>query len=292
MRFLFYYIKIHIILKKTVFNVFWYSDMTDQVATRLERLATILRRNPSIIRVDDAVVALDLDRSHAAKLLAGWHNQGVLRRVARGLYVPVQPTALGRVQVLEDPQILVPELYSPGYVGGWSALEHWDLTEQLFRSICVLTAKRVTYGNVHHQGINFFVKHIPEDKIFGTKTIWHDRIKIGVSDPYKTVLDIIDCPYLGAGLQHTIDCLKEFKKLYGKPSDLDKLLAYAKKIDSGALFKKLGFLSEMVGFEQAFIDECASNLTTGYAQLEKAASNKRLVTKWRLWIPKGYNFDS
>ena len=264
--------------------------MSDQVSTRQKRLATVLRHSPGTIRVDDAMKALKLDRSHAAKLLAGWHNQGVLRRVARGLYVPVQPTALGKTQVLEDPWILAPELYSPGYVGGWSALEHWELTEQLFLSVCVLTSKRTTFGNTKHQGVNFFVKHVPDNQIFGTKTIWRDQIRIRVSDPYKTILDIINDPYLGAGLQHTGDCLKEFKQLYGKQSDLDKLMAYAKQFDNGALFKKLGFLAEALEFEQTFIDECVKNLTTGYTQLDKTATDKRLVTKWRLWIPKGYKF--
>ena len=83
---------------------------------------------------------------------------------------------------------------------------------------------------------------------------------------------------------------KVVKQRYGKQSDLDKLLAYAKQIGNGALFKKLGFLAEALGFEQTFIDECANNLTTGYAQLDKTATDKSLATKWRLWIPKGYKF--
>ena len=264
--------------------------MSNQVSTRQKRLAIILRHSSGAIRVDDAMDALNLDRPHASKLLAGWHNKGVLRRVARGLYVPVQPTALGKTQVLEEPWILVSELYSPSYVGGWSALEYWELTEQLFRSVCVLTSKRTTFGETEHQGVNFFVKHIPKNHILGTKTIWHGQIKMSVSDPYKTILDIIDDPYLGAGLQHTVDCLREFKQLYGKQSDLNKLLAYAKQIGNGALFKKLGFMAEALGFDQSFIDECANNLTTGYTQLDKTATDKSLVTKWRLWIPKGHKF--
>jgi predicted transcriptional regulator of viral defense system len=66
------------------------------------------------------------------------------------------------------------------------------------------------------------------------------------------------------------------------------LLEYAIKIGNGALFKKLGFLAEKLDFEQSFIDACAENLTTGYAQLDKNMEDKRLVTRWRLWIPKGY----
>lgn len=265
--------------------------MNDQVSIRQQRLAIILRSTPSgVIRVMDAMAALKLDRSHAAKLLAGWHKQGVLRRVARGLYVSVQPTALGKIQVLEDPWVLVPELYSPGYVGGWSALEHWELTEQLFRSVCVLTSKRTSYGDTEHQGIGFFIKHIPETQVFGTKSTWRNQVKISISDPHKTILDIIDDPYLGAGLQHTMDCLHEYKKAYSAKSDVDQLLAYAKKIGNGALFKKLGFLAETLDFNKSFVDECAENLTTGYTHLDKNSKDNSLVTKWRLWIPKGYKF--
>ena len=109
--------------------------LTDQVSIRQRRLAKILRATSGTIQVADVANALDTDRTHAAKLLAGWHNQGVLRRISRDLYVPVSPTALGQTQVLDDPWTLVPALYEPGYIGGWSALEHWELTEQLFRSV-------------------------------------------------------------------------------------------------------------------------------------------------------------
>ena len=107
--------------------------MKDHVSLRQKRLSLLLQATNGMIRAEDAARVLGLDRQKAARLLAGWHNQGVIRRVAHGLYVPVQPTALGKNQVLDDPWVLVPELYEPGYVGGWSALEHWELTEQLFR---------------------------------------------------------------------------------------------------------------------------------------------------------------
>ena len=262
--------------------------MIDHVSIRQKRLAALLRATSGTIRIEDAMRVLDLDRSHAAKLLAGWHKQGVIRRIARGLYVPIQPSALGQTQVLEDPWILVPELYEPGYIGGWSALEYWELTEQLFRSICVFTNKRTRYGEVTHQGVSFFIKHIPEKFLFGTKTLWREQVKVQISDPYKTILDIIDDPTLGAGLQHTIDCLSEFKKIYDKQKDIDRLLEYAIRINNGALFKKLGFLSEKLGFDASLTDGCAKRLTTGYAHLDKAAQHSRLITRWRLWVPKGH----
>ncbi|PCJ41093.1 MAG: hypothetical protein COA71_08575 [SAR86 cluster bacterium] len=261
------------------------------ISNKQQRLAVLLRATSGTIRVKDAMAALALDRQHASKLLAGWHNQGAIRRVSHGLYVPVQPSSLGQTQVLEDPWVLVPELYEPAYVGGWSALEYWELTEQLFRSVCVLTHKRTVYGETKHQGINFFIKYISGKNFFGTKTLWRGSVKIKISDPYKTMLDIIDDPYLGAGLQHSQDCLSEFKKIYSKQSDLDQLLEYAIQINNGALFKKLGYLSERLEFKASFVSACAKRLTTGYAYLDKRSENNKLITRWRLWVPQGMSND-
>ena len=263
--------------------------MIEDASIRQQRLATLLRSKPGIISVKDAMSALDLERGQATNLLARWHKQGVIRRVARGRYVPIQPSALGQTQVLEDPWVLVPEIYEPAYIGGWSALEYWELTEQLFRSVCVLTNKRTRYGEAKHQGVNFYIKYSPQKNIFGTKTIWRDGTKLQISDPQKTILDIIDDPYLGAGLQHTIDCFSEFKKIYGDQESLDLLLSYGAQAANGALFKKLGFMAEMLGYPTSFIDQCAKNLTTGYAHLDKATKENKLITKWRLWVPKGYD---
>jgi predicted transcriptional regulator of viral defense system len=262
--------------------------MTKMVSKRQQRLATLLRSTSDTIRVTDAMEALGFERAQASKLLAAWHNQGVLRRVARGLYVPVSPRALGQSQVLEDPWILVPELYAPGYIGGWSALEHWELTEQLFRSVCVLTNKRTAYGQQEYQGVGFFVKYTPEKNLFATKTLWRESTKLLISDLPKTVLDVIDDPYLGAGLQHTVDCLMEFKKR-DNAQEISRMIEYAQRLNNGALFKKLGFLAERLEFDKSFIAACAARLTTGYAYLDKSAKNNKLATKWRLWVPEGFD---
>ena len=259
--------------------------MSSQPSIRQQRLAALLRATSGTIRVSDAIRVLGLDRQHASRLLAGWHKQGVIRRVAHGLYVPVQPSALGQKQVLEDPWVLVPELYTPSYIGGWSALEHWELTEQLFRTVCVLTHKRVSHGVTTHQGVNFFIKYVAERHLFGTKTIWLENSKIQISDPYKTLLDCIDDLDLGAGLQHVTDCLVEFTRVFNKPGDLDALLNYAIQFKNGALFKKLGYLAETLEFKPSFINACRERITSGYTTLDKKAEKNRLVTRWNLWVP-------
>lgn len=259
--------------------------MIQQVSKRQSRLAALLRGTGGKVRASDVMRILEVDRQQASKWLAGWHKQGVIRRVAHGLYVPVSPSALGQTQVLEDSWVLVPELYEPGYVGGWSALEYWGLTEQLFRTVCVLTNKRTSYGDTRHQGIGFYVKYISKKNLFGTNTIWRGTVKVQISDPHKTILDAIGDLNLGAGLQHTMDCMAEYLRVFDTQKDRAQLLNYARQINNGALFKKLGYLAEKLNFKQSFVNECRKHLTEGYAYLDRTSPHNNLVTRWKLWVP-------
>ena len=254
------------------------------ISKRQSRLAELMRSTKGVIRVDDVVNVLKVNRPQANKILSNWHNQGVLRRVSHGLYVPAKPSDLGQAQILEDPWVLVPELFDPGYVAGWSAAEHWELTEQVFRSICVLSSKRTEYGNREIQGVNFYIKFIPKNQVFGLKTIWKGPLKISISDPHKTILDMLSDPYLGAGLQHTFDCFKQYILNYR--NELHTILEYADKISNGALFKKLGYFAELNNLDSQFIAHCQKRLTKGYSILDSSAKNEKLITRWRIWVPQ------
>ena len=126
-------------------------------------------------------------RRHQAALALGG-RQGWLRRVGPGTYALAQLDSIDSEQVLDDPWILVPALYAPAYIGGWTAAEHWDLTEQLFRSIVVMTTRSIHAKHVTHHGTPFlffffpfffffffffflfFLRHIQLRKLFGTPT--------------------------------------------------------------------------------------------------------------------------
>jgi len=116
-------------------------------------------------------------------------------------------------------------------------------------------------------------------------TLYSNTIKSVFLSFYKTLLDCIDDVRLGAGLQHVIDCLNEFMRMFNKPSDLDILFDYAIQFHNGALFKKLGYLAETLEFKPSFINACRERITAGYATLDKKVENNRLITRWNLWVP-------
>ena len=135
----------------------------EEGTTRLPRgraqLVQVLSTAGDVIHVDDVVIALQLDRTGAAQRLSRWAEQGWLRRVGRGAYVAASIDTMGSDRVLDDPWVLVPALFAPAYIGGRSAAEHWDLTEQIFKDIFVMTAQPVRQKRQERQGTLFSLKH-------------------------------------------------------------------------------------------------------------------------------------
>lgn len=257
-------------------------------AANRNRLAKVLRGTDSeLVTVGHAAGALGLDRITAAKQLARWQDQGRLRRVRRGVYAPVPLTADVGDQIIEDPWTLVPELFGPAYIGGLSAAHHWDLTEQLFRTVFVYTARLVRQTTQTIQGIPFALHHVQPMRLsFGLSTLWRGQLKLQVSDVHRTVTDMLDYPAAGGGIRHVADCLDAY--LVRPDADPKKLVEYTEHLDNGAVFKRLGFLAEYSESSPWLIEACIERLTQGYAKLDPAMPCPRVSRRWRLRLPEAW----
>jgi len=261
--------------------------MTDRpLPTGRRKLARVLQQADELVQIDDVVTALRLERDQAAKLLARWAEQGWLRRVGRGTYAPVPLDAPESTYVLEDPWVLVPAFFHPGYVGGRTAAEHWDLTEQIFRDIAVFTNASIRSRQQVKHGVTFTLKHVGNELIFGTSVVWRGKTRVMISDVHKTIIDMLNFPDMGGGIQHIKDCLTAY--LARPDRDDNTLIEYAKRSRNGAIFKRLGFLVERLDDQSDLANECKKRLTTGNAKLDPALQCPRLVTRWRLRIPESW----
>ena len=248
------------------------------------RLASVLRAAKEVVSVDIATKVLGIQRREAAKLLSRWREQGWLRRIGHGLYVPVPLDLAGSEQVVADPWMLVPALFGQCYIGGWSAAHHWELTEQLFNETFVFTTRRVSVKHVTAQGAAFLLHNIKSKRFFGLKTLWRGSAKVSISDPARTLVDMIAAPEAGGGIDHVADCLSNY--LAGKSADRELLIRHAERFDNGAVFKRLGFLADTRLHDKKLADDCRARLTYGYAKLDSSLRTRKLITAWRLWVPE------
>jgi len=249
-----------------------------------ERLSAVLRGTKGSISVAEAAEILEMPSSNAAKLLSRWTKKGWLSRIKRGVYISV-PLESRTVDVpLEDAWIIADKLYSPCYIGGWSAAEYWDLTEQIFRTVIVLTSQRPRERKPIIKGTEFLLRTVPTNALFGLKAVWRGPVKVNVSDPTRTVLDMLSNPQLGGGLRSTIDMFRNY--ISSEKKDLALLIEYADQLGNGAVFKRLGFLLEKYDVnEQGYIEQCRKRLTSGNAKFDPVLKADKLITRWRLWVP-------
>ena len=260
-----------------------YQEGSSHLPEGRKRLVALVRGSGDVIDIDDAVRVLDLDRIAAAKALARWTTQGWLRRVGRGAYVPASLDSLESEHVLDDPWVLVPALFAPAYVGGRTAAEHWDLTEQIFNDIVVLTTRPIRARTQRRHGATFTLKHMDASRLFGTKAVWRDHSKVLVSDVHRTIIDMLDDPLLGGGIQQIADCLGEYLRRADR--DDSQLIAYAERLGNGAVVKRLGFLVEHDPTAASLAVACLARITKGNAKLDPALDCPRLISRWNLWVP-------
>src|SRR5277367_1552700 len=258
-------------------------SLKDSLPAHRARLSTVLRAAKEVVSVDVTSRTLGIDRRAAAKLLSRWRQQGWLRRIGHGLYVPVPLDLAGSEQVVADPWVLVPTLFNQCYIGGWTAAHHWELTEQLFNETLVFTARRFREKRVIAQGAVFVLHIVKPKRFFGLKTLWRGSVKVPISDPERTLVDMIATPQLGGGMDHVADSLSAYLKT--KTADRGLLIRYAEEFNNGVIFKRLGYLAETHLHDNKLAAECRSRLTQGYAQLDPALPRKKLSTAWRLWLP-------
>lgn len=230
-------------------------------------LAALQRHTQGVIRIEDVPKILAVSKPEARSLLHRWARQGWIVRLKRGIYVPLPLEAESSDRWAEDPWVIASALFSPCYIGGWSACEHWGLTEQIFRDVFVYTSKPPRKARQEIFSTSFQLKRMSAKKLFGTVPAWRGQIKIQVSDPSRTLVDIFNDPSVAGGFPQAVRLLRAY--LASEHKDLKKLLQYLVAYDVGALFKRFGYLFKMVSpQETAFITECSRRIGKGYSKLD------------------------
>ncbi len=252
-----------------------------------ERIAAIIRGTKGTISVGEVARILNVASTDAAKMLSRWSKKGWMSRIRRGLYISVPLESRTADVPLEDPWLIADRLFSPCYIGGWSAAEYYDLTEQIFSTIMAMTLQKPRDRRPIIKGTEFMLRTISEKAMFGLKPVWRGQVKMSVSDPTRTILDMLIDPVLGGGIRSVKDMFINY--LGSEKNNPDLLIEYADRLGNGSVFKRLGFLLEKIAPDETkIIEQCRKRLTAGNAKLDPKLNNSKLITRWRLWVPENW----
>jgi predicted transcriptional regulator of viral defense system len=159
---------------------------------------------------------------------------------------------------------------------------HWGLTEQLFKSVSILSKKDVFKTHQHILRFDFKLFKAPLPHQFGIEEIWIASQKVLVSNIHRTIIDMIENPACGGGIQATIDALKTyFKEAY----DEQTFITYASSLKNGVFFKRLGFLTEkLFDTQHPLVKLSKERMTKGYSAIDTHLPCPKLITRWNLRV--------
>lgn len=254
----------------------------------LDRLHRELQRPFTVTEVSKL---LGMEASRAARLLAYWASRGWLSRLRKGLYVTVPLGAQNPAQWSEDPWIVAHHLFEPCYIGGWSACEHWGLTEQIFREVVVFTARKIRNRQLTIKETPFLLRVIPQKRLFGTASVWRQQTKVQVSDPSRTVADLLSDPSIGGGMRFIAEIVGSY--FSGEHRNDTSLLAFVRRLGNRTIYKRLGYLLETSGTTAPeILRACRSNLSKGYSLFDPTVKGKgRFSRRWNLRLNVAIGFE-
>ncbi|MBI3946014.1 MAG: hypothetical protein HY321_08855 [Armatimonadetes bacterium] len=248
------------------------------------RLAQLHRAFAHPFVVEDAARLWGVDHAQAGRLLTYWASRGWLARVRRGLYLPVPLETRNPSERREDPWIVAATLFAPGYLGGWTACEHWGLTDQVFADLAVYTTRRVRHRDPVIQEVTYHVRVIRDARLFGLRQVWRGHTQVSVSDPARTLADILDDPSMGGGMKHVAEVAREYFE--SDHRDDAALREYAGRLGNRAICKRLGYLIETLDMDAPdLLEFCRQAISSGYSKLDPSVPTRgRLLRRWNLAV--------
>lgn len=242
-----------------------------------------------VVRPTDLEKELGYSRQQSNLRLSRLCQKGWLQRLKAGTYLIVPLGSESLSSTPEDAWAIAMELFSPCYISGWTAAEHWELTEQIFNSTVVFTGQQQRKKEVIIAGLNYRTKFIKPKNIFGTKKIWSSNKAILIADPHRTIIDILEDPVLGGGGRLTLDIIKVYSQ--HKEANLEILFEYAEKLEHGAVFRRLGVVAEkFFHLSSSLQEKLHTKIKRGIVLFDPNGPNSGpIMTKWgvRINIPLG-----
>ncbi len=219
----------------------------------------------------------------ASSLLHKARKRGLVSRLKRGLFVIVPPELGSSGEYSGNPYLIARYLtdHAPYFLSHATAMEVHRMVTQPQFVIFVSSTKRIPKQMLH--GTQFRFVLVKQKDFFGTTKHWVTKQEsVEISDLERTVLD---------GLRHPAYCggiTDVAKGLWMRHGDLRvaKLLDYANRLHVGSVYRRLGYLLDLLGMAtEAELLSLRNSLTATYVLLDPALPNEGShVAKWRLQL--------
>jgi len=245
-----------------------------------ELIANLSDERMRVFSVADASKLMNISRKAASDLVLRLFGKKKLIRIEKGKYLLVPPEAWKTGEYTEEGILIASRLVEPYYLSYWTALSFYGWTEQPSKTLFVATTK--TKRPVKIQGMQIKFIRLRKERFFGYEDHWLGNQKIKVADQEKTIVDCLDQPrYCG-------EIVEVAKGLWNGKNDLDfdNILEYSLKMKNGTIFKRLGFLLDVLEINRSSLrKKLKEHKFSGYSLLDPGKKGKGFHnSEWNLYV--------
>ncbi len=250
-----------------------------------EFMSRLASRSTGILNLRDAVDFWQ-SRKLAYDVLQRLERKGWLARIEPGKYLIVPLEAGPERQWTEDPYLVAGAMVQPSAIAYWSAIRHWNWTEQIPRIVYVQTTRRKSRRQQTVFGVRYEFVTVNPRKFFGHAKEWRNGNQVLVTDREKTLIDCADDVERGGTIE---EFAKAVKSSAGEIS-WAKLNEYVTRFPNGAVPKRLGYLFETLVLElpseaTEVLASWQGKLSAGVVPLQPLKSKLRgISTRWRVRV--------
>jgi predicted transcriptional regulator of viral defense system len=234
------------------------------LSTRESRLLSRLAgAGHQIISIDDIETTLEVPTNTAREIASRLTEKGWLDRLFPGTYL-ILPLAAGEEAMYTTHEYLIAAYVAePMYIGYYSALSHHGLTEQVPRTVYVVTPSRAQSREIH--GVPYRVTTVTERKFFGTEPTSIEGTTVQVSDLEKTLVDCADHPEFCGGIRKLANAMRAADE---QGCAWKTVGEYLERLDNGAATKRIVYLADQLGINLPDRENLVASFTSGYSLLD------------------------
>jgi predicted transcriptional regulator of viral defense system len=213
------------------------------------------------------------------ELLSSMTKRGLLMRLKDGIYYII-PYETNAEIFMPDWHLIVEHLVNDTrhYIGYYSALQIHSLITQPSLKEQIVVSKQLRPSEINIKKVPFQFIYHNEKHFFGAKKTWIDSFnKVMCSDLEKTIIDCLFKPNYVGGI------VEIARAIYNSKEKIryDTLFEYAKKFDSQAVIKRLGFLLEILEINTTIVNELQKIKTTSNIVLDtELPKTGKCISRW------------
>jgi predicted transcriptional regulator of viral defense system len=244
-------------------------------SNELKLLFTLEEKDKKIFTSNEAHSILGNSDSAVKNVLYRLRNKGRIEKIEKGKYLLIPAKAGYNGSWSEIPYLVAQYLIEPYYIGFWSALNYWGMTEQTPRTVFVATIKRkrdLIYGSTRFEFVT-----LSENRFFGFVEQEISEGKFKVSSKEKTVLDCLAYPRYCGGLEEVV------KGIWNARNELDfrEMVNLGNRFRVSVVTRRLGYILENVlDIEKETRSKIIATKFSGYRWLDPLASKKSEKPKY------------